>query len=121
MGRRIMVVEDLEDVRWTTCSVLRAAGYEVVEAADGREALAMLDDEQVDAIVTDLNMPELDGIGVVKGVRSHPARASIPIVMVTSLVDGSRVEEGNLAGVTAWVFKPYRPNRLLAVLEKVLS
>jgi two-component system, chemotaxis family, chemotaxis protein CheY len=121
MGRCIMVVEDLEDVRWTTCSVLRAAGYEVVEAVNGKEALAMFDDEQVDAIVTDLNMPELDGIGVVKGVRAHPTRAFVPIVMVTSLVDSSRIEEGNMAGVTTWVFKPYRPNRLLAALEKVLS
>lgn len=121
MGKRIMVVEDSADVRWTICLILRQAGYEVVEAANGREALATLDNEQVDAIITDLNMPELDGIGVVKGVRSHRAQALVPIVMVTAVVEDSRIKEGDSAGVTAWVFKPYRPNRLLTVLEGVLS
>ena len=118
MGRRIMVVDDSDDVRAMTSLILRQAGYKVVEAINGKDALSRLDDEPVDAIVTDLNMPIMDGIDMVKGVR---ARSSIPIIMVTTVSSESKQEEGRAAGVTAWVFKPYRPNRLLAVVEEVLS
>jgi two-component system chemotaxis response regulator CheY len=116
-----MVVEDSADVRWTTSLILQRADFEVIEAANGREALAMLDNERVDAIVTDLNMPELDGIGLAKGVRSHRAGASIPIILTTALTDESKIKEGNLAGVTEWVLKPYRPDQLLAALKRVIS
>lgn len=120
MGRRVMVVEDSADVRWTTCFILRRAGYEVVEATDGKEALAKLDDGQVDAVLTDLNMPNLDGIGVVRGVRSHKTHASVPVVVITAFLEDSRMKEGELAGVTAWLSKPYRPDQLLALLKRVL-
>ena len=121
MGTRIMVVEDSADVRWTTSLILRKAGYDVVEAANGREAVAMLDKERVDAIVSDLNMPELDGIGLAKAVRLHRSHASVPIIIATALTDESTEKEGDAAGVTMWLLKPYRPNQLLAAVKKVLS
>lgn len=120
MSKRIMVVEDSDDVRLTTCFILRQAGYEVIEATDGEDALSKLESEPVDLVLTDLDMPNIDGLGVTRGVRAHPAHASVPVVIVTGVPGQPRTEEGKLAGVSAWLFKPFKPDLLLALIAQVL-
>jgi two-component system, chemotaxis family, chemotaxis protein CheY len=121
MSECIMVVDDSEDVRLMTSLILRQAGYRVVEAIDGKDALSKIDEQPVDVVITDLNMPNMGGIELVKVLRSRSANTSIPIIMVTTVSRESKQDEARAAGVTAWVLKPYRPHQLLAAVEKVLS
>ena len=120
MGKRIMTVDDSSSVRQMVSFTLKQAGYEVVEAVDGKDALAKLEASGVDMVLTDLNMPNVDGIGVIKGVRAHPAYRFIPVVMLTTESQESRKLEGRQAGATGWIVKPFKPEQLLAVVKKVL-
>ncbi len=121
MSKRIMTVDDSASVRQMVSFTLRQAGYEVVEAVDGRDALSKLDDKPVHMVITDLNMPNLDGIGLIKGVRSHTAYKFIPIIMLTTESQESRKLEGKQAGATGWIVKPFKPEQLISVTKKVLG
>jgi len=100
---------------------LRGAGYEVVEATDGRDALAKVNGASIHMVITDLNMPNLDGIGLIKELRSKPAFKFIPILMLTTESQDSRKQEGKTAGATGWIVKPFKSDQLLAVVRKVLG
>ena len=121
MGKRIMTVDDSVSVRQMVSFTLRNAGYETVEASDGTDALAKLNGSKVNMILTDLNMPNLDGIGLIKEVRIKPEYKFIPIVMLTTESQESRKMEGKSAGATGWIVKPFKPDQLLAVVKKVLG
>lgn len=120
MAKTIMTVDDSSSVRQMVHFTLKNAGYEVIEASDGKDALARLETAGVNMIITDLNMPNLDGIGLIKAVRAIPACKFIPVVMLTteSLLD--RKQEGKNAGATGWIVKPFTPEQLVAVVRKVL-
>jgi two-component system chemotaxis response regulator CheY len=120
VSKRIMTVDDSASVRQMVSFTLKQAGYEVVEALDGKDALAKLDASGVHMVLTDLNMPNVDGIGVIKGVRAHPTYRFIPVVMLTTESQESRKLEGKQAGATGWIVKPFKPEQLLAVIKKVL-
>ncbi|MEI7811841.1 MAG: response regulator [Ignavibacteria bacterium] len=121
MPKKIMTVDDSASVRQMVSFTLRDAGYEVVEAADGKDALAKLNGNPVNMIITDLNMPNLDGIGLIKAVRTIPVMKFVPIIMLTTESQDSRKLEGKAAGATGWIVKPFKPEQLISVTKKVLG
>lgn len=121
MAKVIMTVDDSATVRQMVSVVLTQSGYEVVEAVDGKDALQKLSGgKKVDMIITDLNMPNLDGIGMIKGVRALPSYKFIPIIMLTTESQDSKKQEGKQAGASGWIVKPFKPEQLTAVVKKVL-
>ncbi len=119
MSKTIMTVDDSASVRQMVSFTLKNAGYGVIEAADGKDALGKLKGK-VDMIVTDLNMPNMDGIELIRNVRAIPSYKFIPIVMLTTESQAARKQEGKLAGATGWIVKPFKPDQLLAIVQKVL-
>lgn len=121
MAKVIMTADDSASVRQMVSFTLKQSGYEVVEAVDGKDALQKLGSTKVDMIITDLNMPNLDGIGLIKGARALPACKFIPIIMLTTESQESKKSEGKSAGATGWIVKPFKPEQLIAVVKKVLG
>lgn len=121
MAKVIMTADDSASVRQMVSFTLKQSGYDVIEAVDGKDALAKLGTNRVDMLITDLNMPNLDGIGLIKGARALPACKFIPIVMLTTESQDSKKVEGKAAGATGWIVKPFKPDQLLAVVKKVLG
>jgi two-component system chemotaxis response regulator CheY len=102
-------------------SVLGKAGYEVVSASGGREAIAKLEVSPFNLILTDLNMPDLDGVSLIKHVRASAKHRLTPVVMITTESKDSKKQEGKSAGATAWMVKPFTPEQLLAVVKRILG
>ncbi|MBF0110919.1 MAG: response regulator [Magnetococcales bacterium] len=121
MGKKIMTVDDSSSVRQMVGLTLKGAGYDVVEAVDGQDALTKLKASPVDMVVTDLNMPNMDGITLIKELRALPNFKFIPIVMLTTESQAGRKQEGKAAGATGWIVKPFKPPQLLEVIKKVLG
>ena len=121
MSKTIMTVDDSASVRQMVSFTLRDAGYEVVEATDGRDALAKVGGQTLSMVITDLNMPNLDGIGLIRELRAKPACKFIPIIMLTTESQVEKKQEGKNAGATGWIVKPFKPDQLLAVVKKVLG
>nr|CRH07022.1 Chemotaxis protein cheY [Candidatus Magnetococcus massalia] len=116
-----MTVDDSSSVRQMVGMTLKGAGYQVVEAADGQIAFNTLKTKPVDMVITDLNMPNMDGIQLIKNLRTLPAFKFTPIVMLTTESQASRKQEGKSAGATGWIVKPFKPDQLLTVVKKVLG
>lgn len=121
MGKVIMSVDDSASVRQMVHFTLEDAGYKVVEAVDGKDALSKLTRTQVNMMIVDLNMPNLDGIGLIRAVRTNPNYKFVPIIMLTTESQVSKKQEGKAAGATGWIVKPFRPEQLVAVVKKVLG
>ena len=121
MSKLIMTADDSASVRQMVSFTLKQNGYEVIEAVDGSDALTKLKGKKVDMLLTDLNMPNLDGIGLIKGVRTGSVNKFIPIVMLTTESQAAKKAEGKAAGATGWIVKPFKPEQLLAVVKKVLG
>ena len=121
MTKRIMTVDDSVSVRQMVSFTLKNAGYETVEASDGKDALSKLNGSGINMIVTDLNIPNLDGIGLIKEVRAKSEYKFIPIIMLTTESQDNKKQEGKSAGATGWIVKPFKPDQLLAVVKKVLG
>jgi len=120
MGKTIMTVDDSSSVRQMVSFTLKDAGYSVVEAADGKDALQKLQG-QVDMIITDLNMPNMDGIELIKNVRATSGYKFIPIVMLTTESQNDKKQEGKKAGASGWIVKPFKPPQILSVVQKLLK
>jgi two-component system, chemotaxis family, chemotaxis protein CheY len=120
MGKVILTVDDSASVRQMVRFTLSDAGYTVIEAADGQDALRLLT-RPVNLVITDLNMPHLDGIGLIRSLRANPAFKGIPILMLTTESQESRKLEGKAAGATGWIVKPFTMQQILAVVKKVLG
>ena len=114
-----MVVDDSSTVRKVLNVTLSGAGYGVVEAEDGRDALDKLQHKGIDLLVTDLNLPKLDGVGLIKEVRSQPGHRFMPIIMLTTSADSEQKKAGKGAGASGWVSKPFLPEQLLSVVRMV--
>ena len=121
MGKTIMTADDSASVRQMVSFTLKQNGYDVIEAVDGKDALQKLGGQKVDMLITDLNMPNLDGIGLIKAARALPSCKFIPIIMLTTESQDSRKQEGKAAGATGWVVKPFKPEQMIAVVKKVLG
>ena len=119
MGKRVMAVDDSSTVRKVLQATLASAGYEVVEAVDGADALEKLSGDSVDMLVTDLNMPNIDGIGLIQEVRQKPGNRFMPIIMLTSESQPEKKSAGKAAGASGWITKPFNPEQLLAVVRMV--
>lgn len=121
MSKMILTADDSASMRQMVSFTLKGAGYQVVEASDGRDALAKAKSNGVHMVVTDLNMPNMNGIDLIKALRSEPNYRFIPIVMLTTESQDSKKQEGKAAGATGWIVKPFKPDQLLAVVKKVLG
>jgi two-component system chemotaxis response regulator CheY len=120
MTKTIMVVDDSSSVRQMMSFTLKNAGYEVVEAEDGQDALEKLCIIAVNAIVTDLNMPNVNGIELIRSIRSQSEHKYIPIVVLTTESHESRKQESREAGATGWITKPFIPEQLIGVIKKIM-
>ncbi len=115
-----MTVDDSASMRDMIRFTLQNAGYEVVEAADGREALRKIAAAAPGLLITDLNMPHLDGLQLIREVRQMPAFRYLPIVMLTTESQDAKKQEGRAAGASGWIVKPFRGEQLVAVTKKFL-
>ena len=121
MAKTIMIVDDSASMRQVVGIALRGAGYEVLEGRDGRDALSKLTGQKVHLIISDVNMPVMDGISFVRAVKQLPAYKFTPIIMLTTESQDSKKQEGRAAGATGWIVKPFKPEQLVAVAKKVLG
>jgi two-component system, chemotaxis family, chemotaxis protein CheY len=121
MAKTIMSVDDSASMRQMISFTLKGAGYDVVEAVDGRDALSKVTGNPIHMVITDLNMPNLGGIDLIKELRRKPAYKFIPIVMLTTESQDSRKKEGKAAGATGWIVKPFKAEQLIAVVKRVLG
>jgi two-component system chemotaxis response regulator CheY len=108
-------------MRQAIAFTLRNSGYNVIEAVDGRDALAKLDGASIQLLITDLNMPHLDGIELIRKVRALPNYKYIPILMVTTESQDSKKQAGRAAGASGWIVKPFRSEQLTAIVKKLLG
>ena len=120
MAKTIMIVDDSSSLRQVVGIALKSAGYEVIEAADGKVALSKLDGKKINLIISDVNMPNMDGISLVRAVKQMPAYKFTPIVMLTTENQDSKKREGQEAGAKAWVVKPFKPDQLVAAVQKLV-
>jgi two-component system chemotaxis response regulator CheY len=119
MAKKILAVDDSKTMREMVSFTLKGAGYEVVEAEDGKAALAIINGIKVDAVITDLNMPNMNGFELIQQLRANPAYKFVPILMLTTEGDDSKKQEGKAAGATGWIVKPFNPEKLVEVVKKV--
>jgi two-component system chemotaxis response regulator CheY len=120
MGKTILSVDDSASIRQMVKMTLTKEGYDVIEAVDGKDALAKANATAVDMVVTDLNMPNMDGISLIKELRAIQKYKFIPIIMLTTESQDSKKSEGKSAGATGWIVKPFKPEQLITVTKKVL-
>ena len=121
MVKRIMTVEDSISMRELISFTLQGKGYEVAEAEDGRDALAKLALTKVDLIITDLNMPNMNGIELTRSLRADATYKFIPIILLTTESQEKKKIQGRQAGATAWITKPFKQDQLLCVVKKVIG
>lgn len=120
MPKVILTVDDSASIRQMVRFTLADAGYSVIEAVDGKDALSKFT-SPVHLVITDLNMPNLDGIGLIRSIRANPALKGMPVLMLTTESQDIRKQEGRAAGATGWIVKPFSAPQLLAVVKKVLG
>lgn len=120
MAKTVMVVDDSSSVRQVVSIALKSAGYDVIEACDGKDALAKLTGQKVHLMISDVNMPNMDGITFVKEVKKLPAYKFTPIIMLTTESQEAKKLEGQAAGARAWVVKPFQPAQMLAAVSKLI-
>lgn len=120
MAKTILIVDDSTSLRQVVGITLRGAGYEVIEGCDGKDALSKLDGRKVHLMISDVNMPNMDGIAFVKEVKTMPSYKFTPVIMLTTESGDERKREGQAAGARAWVVKPFKPDVLLNAVQKLI-
>lgn len=120
MTKTILIVDDSASVRQVLGIALRGAGYQVIEGSNGEEALTRLDGQKVHLIISDINMPIMDGISFVKAVKQLPAYKFTPIMMLTTESQEDKKLQGQAAGAKAWIVKPFQPVQLLAAVNRLV-
>jgi two-component system chemotaxis response regulator CheY len=120
MGKKILLVDDSASVRTVAGIALRGAGYEVVEAANGQEGLGKLNGDKINLIISDVNMPVMDGITFLKEVKRHPNYRFTPVIMLTTEAGEDKKQEGRAAGAKAWIVKPFQPQTMLDAVSKLI-
>lgn len=118
--KRILIVDDSESIRELVGFTLESAGYAVEKGCDGVEAIELLNGREVNMIITDLNMPNMDGIQLIREIRKKQEYASVPILMLTTESQAAKKEEAKAAGATGWIVKPFVQEKLLEVVNKVI-
>ncbi|MBI5435155.1 MAG: response regulator [Planctomycetes bacterium] len=121
MNATVLIVDDSRTVRSLVREALVNGGYSVTEAPDGKQALDALQTMLPDLIITDVNMPEMDGITFVRTFRAQPTKARVPILILTTVTDAAMKQKGRDAGATGWICKPFQPDQLRDVVRRVLE
>jgi two-component system chemotaxis response regulator CheY len=119
MAKTILIVDDSASMRQVLGIALRGAGYVVIEGCDGRDALSKLTGQKVNLIISDVNMPNMDGISFLKAVKQLPAYKFTPVIMLTTVTEEAKMAEGRAAGARAWVSKPFAPEKLLDAAQRL--
>ncbi len=120
MTKRILTIDDSKTIRDMLMLTLADAGFEVLQAVDGQDGLDVLSKEQVDIVITDINMPRMDGYEVIRQMRSNSAHKTIPILVLTTESEADKKNLARQAGATGWMVKPFDPDRLIATINKVV-
>jgi two-component system chemotaxis response regulator CheY len=121
MTARILTVDDSASIRLTTRVTLSNSGYSVTEAVDGLDGLNKLKAGEFDLVVTDLNMPNMDGLTMIRELRKLPAHTGVPVIFLTTESDGELKAQAKAAGATGWLTKPFDPESLVKIARKVLG
>lgn len=121
MAKTVLSVDDSASIRQMVKLTLTGAGYTVIQAGDGAEGLAKARESAVDLVVTDLNMPVMNGLGLIRELRKLPAYKGVPILFLTTESDAAMKQEAKVAGATGWITKPFQQEQLVAVVRKVLG
>lgn len=120
MSKKIMIVDDSASVRQLVTFALKGGGYEVVEGCDGQDALNKLQGQRVHLIISDVNMPNMDGITFLKALKQSPEHKFTPVLMLTTESQEAKKQEGKEAGAKAWMVKPFEPPQLLSAVQKLV-
>ena len=118
--KRILAVDDSASMRQMVSFTLKTAGFDVTEAKDGSEALAIAKQQDFEAVISDVSMPIMDGITLIRELRTLPSYKFTPLLMLTTESGLEKKIEGKAAGATGWIVKPFNPDQLLAVIKKVI-
>lgn len=121
MAKTVLTVDDSASIRQMVAFTLKSAGYTVIEAADGQEGLDKAKSNAVNLVLTDQNMPKMDGLTLIKSLRGLPQYRSTPILMLTTESSDAMKSQGKAAGATDWLVKPFDPQKLLEVVKKVVG
>lgn len=121
MTAKILTVDDSASIRLTTRVTLTNAGYDVTEAVDGADGMGKLKADQFDLVITDLNMPNMDGLTMIRELRMIPAHMGVPVIFLTTESDGDLRQQAKAAGATGWLTKPFDPENLVKIARKVLG
>lgn len=116
----ILAVDDSASMRKMVAFTLTGAGFHVVEAVDGQDAFEKAQNHAIDLVLTDQNMPRLDGLGLTRKLREHPKFKATPILILTTESSDQMKQAGRQAGATGWLVKPFDPGRLIEVIQKVI-
>lgn len=120
-GKTILTVDDSGSLRQMVSFVLKDAGYDVVEAIDGQDGLEKAKSQHIDLVLTDQNMPGMDGLGLIRALRTMKKYQSVPILMLTTETGDDIKAQGRAAGATGWIVKPFDPARLTEVVRKLIG
>lgn len=120
MSKTIITIDDAQTMRKMIRFTLQTTGHQVLEASDGQEAFDTLKNKPVDLIITDVNMPRMDGIELTRKLRSTPLHSRTPIVLLTTESSPEKKNQGRAAGATGWIVKPFSQKQLLSIVAKVL-
>jgi two-component system chemotaxis response regulator CheY len=121
VAKTILIVDDSASLRQVVSIALKGAGYDVVEARDGQDALTKLNGQRIHLIISDVNMPNMDGISFVREAKQLPAYKFTPVIMLTTESQESKMAEGKAAGAKAWVVKPFQPAQMLDAVSKLIA
>ena len=121
MAKTILIVDDSASIRQMVAFTLKSDGYTVIEAADGVEGLAKANEHAIDLVLTDQNMPNMDGITLVKTLRGLPKYDTTPILILTTEHMDEKKTQGKEAGASGWLVKPFDPHKLLEVVKKLIG
>ncbi len=121
MAKTILIVDDSASIRQVVSITLKGAGFDVIEACDGQDALRKLNGQRVHLMISDVNMPNMDGISFLKEVKTRSEYKFTPIIMLTTESAESKKAEGQAAGAKAWVVKPFQPQQMLAAVSKLIA
>lgn len=119
MAKKILIIDDSRTMRDMLRMTLEEAGYEVVAAEDGKRGLALLERERPELVVTDINMPVLDGFGFIEEARRNPAGRALPILVLTTESSPEKKQRARAAGATGWIVKPFDPAVLIKTIARV--
>lgn len=121
MGAKILIVDDSVSIRQSVRFILEESGYTVFEAGDGVEGLKKISEQKMDLVITDINMPNMDGLEMVRKIRGTDGIKFVPILVLTTESQGTVIDDGKKAGATGWIVKPFNDEKLIDTIKKVLA